>query len=102
MSEKSRIICRHCGAVNEVELPDPEETKEWLGCILPKGFEWSLPAGKITPIAGPAIYVDAFGNHLSWLEYLTKYNIDPEIAYQNMRSVKGNYVSKKGSYGRRP
>jgi len=78
----AKCICQNCGAVNLVE---PEPGEDWLECLLPQGFEWSLPAGKLSPAVGAPIYVDAHGNHLSREAYLVKYNIDPEIAYQNMR-----------------
>ena len=78
-----RCICANCGCVNIVE-PVGEGT-DWLECLLPTGFEWSLPVGKLTPVVGAPIYVDAHGNHLSRLAYLVKNNIDPEIAYERMR-----------------
>jgi hypothetical protein len=57
---------------------------DWL-CELPEHFEWVLPAGKITPVIGDPIYVSGHGEHLSRAEYIAKYNIDPELAYQLMR-----------------
>jgi len=67
----------------DVEQPEPGE--DWLECLLPQGFEWALPAGKLTPVVGAPIYVSASGDHLSREAYLAWYNIDPEIAYRNMR-----------------
>ena len=58
---------------------------DWLECTLPEGFEWILPAGKITPIVGEPLYISGFGEHLSRQAYRDKYDIDPEIAYQLMR-----------------
>ena len=57
------------------------------GCsvLFLEGFEWILPAGKITPVIGQPIYVSAMGEHLSHDAYLEMYNIDPEIAYNMMR-----------------
>lgn len=81
-----KFICKNCGVVNEVSmeaLNDDED--DWLQCTLPEGFEWSLPAGKITPIVGDPIYISAVGEHLSYDQYLEEYNIDPEIAYNLMR-----------------
>jgi hypothetical protein len=81
-----KIICKNCGAINEVSdhaLSGDDE--DWLPCILPEGFEWILPAGKITPIIGDPIYISGFGEHLSSQAYLDKYGIDPEIAYRLMR-----------------
>jgi len=81
-----KFICRNCGTVNTVSaeaLKDDDD--DWLQCTLPEGFEWTLPAGKITPIIGDPIYISAFGEHLSYDAYLEEYNIDPEIAYNLMR-----------------
>lgn len=80
-----KTCCPNCGTISIVNVEDVEEN--WLPCILPTGFEWNLPAGKLTPAAGPAIYVSAFGEHLSREAYMAKYNIDPEVAYKNMRAT---------------
>jgi hypothetical protein len=47
----------------------------------PTSFEWTMPAGKIGPN-----YVDAQGNIMSYNQYVQQYNVDPEKAYQYMRS----------------
>jgi formylmethanofuran dehydrogenase subunit C len=60
---------------------------DWLGCDLPQGFEWKLPAGKITPVVGDPIYISSIGEQMSRAEYLVKYNVDPEVAYQMMRGT---------------
>lgn len=80
-----KFICRNCGVVNEASDEDLESNEDWLACVLPQGFEWILPAGKITPIVGEPIYISGNGEHLSKKEYLKKYNINPEIAYNLMR-----------------
>lgn len=80
-----KFICRNCGVVNEASDEDLESNDDWLACVLPQGFEWILPAGKITPIVGEPIYISGNGEHLSKKAYLKKYNIDPEIAYNLMR-----------------
>ena len=84
-----KFICKNCGAVNEAQitaqdLSDPDN-EDWLQCILPTGFEWALPAGKITPVVGDPIYISGNGEQMSRDDYILKYNIDPEIAYQLMR-----------------
>lgn len=83
-----KFICQNCGAVNDVEITvqDLQDSNDdWLDCILPTGFEWSLPAGKISPAVGPAIYISGGGEQLSREDYCMKYGIDPEIALQFMR-----------------
>jgi hypothetical protein len=82
----NKVICACCGAVNEVQNVEIPNMVNWLPCSLPTGFEWSLPSGKITPVVGEPIYKDANGASFSYKEYLTKYNIDPEIAYTKMRA----------------
>jgi hypothetical protein len=81
------FVCQNCGALNTLDVdpqnPDNKE-QDWL-CLPPTGFEWVLPAGKITPIIGDPIYISAFGEHLSRKVYLERYKVDPEIAYQYMR-----------------
>jgi hypothetical protein len=85
---KKKAICKYCGVVNEISVEDlaADNRSDWLACDLPLGFEWNLPAGKITPVVGDPIYISGHGEHLSWEEYLLKYNIDPEIAYLRMRN----------------
>ena len=80
-----KFVCKNCGTVNEVPGQALKEDEDWLQCTLPEGFEWVLPAGKITPIYGDPIYISATGEHLSYQAYLDQYNIDPEIAYNLMR-----------------
>ena len=84
-----KFICRNCGVVNEVADEALTNSADWLECALPTGFEWILPAGKIMPIIGDPIYISGFGEHLSRSAYLDKYNIDPEMAYNLMRSKVG-------------
>jgi hypothetical protein len=74
--------------VNEINADSlQDDGDDWLACSLPQGFEWKLPAGKITPVYGDPIYVSSTGEHLSREEYIMKYNLDPEVAYQMMRGV---------------
>jgi hypothetical protein len=80
-----KFICKNCGVVNQASKEVVGSDGDWLQCVLPQGFEWILPAGKITPILGDPIYISALGEHLSRDAYLKKYNIDPEIAYNLMR-----------------
>lgn len=94
---KIKFVCKNCGSVNEKDkdiILDPEyDQEDWL-CDLPLGFEWILPVGKISPIVGSPLYVSSMGGSLSRAEYLEKYNVDPEIAYQLMRKDKGKPLAK--------
>ena len=84
-----KFICRNCGVENEASKDDMESNSDWLQCSLPQGFEWILPAGKITPIIGDPIYISGMGEHLSRDAYLNKHGLDPEIAYNLMRGNSG-------------
>lgn len=85
-NEIYKVVCPQCGTVSIVGKDVSDEGGNWLECSKPEGFEWRLPAGKITPVMGPAIYVSAFGDPLTHGQYLKAFNLDPEIAYQNMRT----------------
>jgi hypothetical protein len=91
------FVCQNCGALNTLDVdpqnPDNKE-QDWL-CLPPTGFEWVLPAGKITPIIGDPIYISAFGEHLSRKVYLERYKVDPEIAYQYMRKKRNAQTASK-------
>jgi hypothetical protein len=96
----TKTICTQCGTVLELESPEGEEETEWLGCIEPTGFEWKLPAGKLSPIVGDPIYVSATGEHLSREAYIAKFGLDPEIAYVKMRAALGLAMKKPLRVGR--
>jgi len=78
-----KVICPQCGTVSEIK--EEQSSEDWLDCVLPNGFEWTLPAGKIEMITGTVFYIDAFGNKMTKEAYMNKYNVDPEVAYKNMR-----------------
>jgi hypothetical protein len=91
-----KFICKNCGSVNEKDrdvILDPNYSiDDWL-CELPNNFEWILPVGKITPIVGSPLYVSSLGGNLTRSEYIKKYNVDPEIAYQLMRIDEGKSLA---------
>jgi len=60
-----KIICKNCGVINEISDDAQIEDSDWVECTLPEGFEWVLPAGKITPVIGDPLYISAQGEHLS-------------------------------------
>lgn len=90
-------VCLECGALNVLpDMSDGDEIEgDWLQCIEPTGFEWSLPSGKLgNPISGYT-YVDAHGNYLTKDGYIAKYKIDPDLALEYMRKNQGVRVNKK-------
>jgi hypothetical protein len=92
-----KIICPHCGTVSQVDAKKLNEADEKPVLLdTPSGFEWKLPAGKITPIVGEPIYVSAIGEHLSRAQYIEKYGIDPEEALEFSRNSK-NLAGKSTS-----
>ncbi len=96
-SMTKKTICKNCGAVNEISAQDlaDDDGDDWLACDLPLGFEWSLPAGKITPVYGDPIYVSSQGQQMSREEFILEFNVDPEVAYQNMRKRVGRQSFSK-------
>jgi hypothetical protein len=97
-----KFICRNCGVVNEASQKALESSDDYLECALPQGFEWILPAGKITPVIGNAIYISGMGEHLSYEAYLEKYSIDPEIAYNLMRGNAGHRSASRNFFAQSP
>ena len=95
-----KFICKNCGALNVASESDIKSDSDWLQCELPQGFEWVLPAGKITPVIGEPIYISGFGEHLSREEYLDKHGIDPEIAYNLMRGNSGYMYASRSFSGK--
>jgi hypothetical protein len=94
------FTCINCGALNEmcIDFSDPKNpVEDWL-CLAPKGFEWSLPSGMITPAVGDPIYVSATGVHLSRKAYIDRYGVDPKIAYEHMRRERAYAVESTLSY----
>ncbi|MCJ7445577.1 MAG: hypothetical protein MUO26_13835 [Methanotrichaceae archaeon] len=93
------MICVNCGALLEVNTEAPPKADgqvvldDWL-CVLPTGFEWILPAGRITTVLGDKIYISGRGEHLTRNDYIMKYKIDPEIAYKFMRSRVGRFAAQ--------
>jgi len=95
-----KFICKNCGALNVANEADIKSDSDWLQCALPQGFEWVLPAGKITPVIGEPIYISGFGEHLSREAYLNKHGIDPEIAYNLMRGNSGYMYASRNLSGK--
>ncbi|HOL44519.1 MAG TPA: hypothetical protein PK659_09725 [Methanothrix sp.] len=82
------FVCERCGAVNVVPVSDGAYD-EPLGCLLPTGFEWKLPAGRIgNPLVGYK-YVTSQGTQMTRDEYIAAFKIDPEIALAYMRGRAG-------------
>lgn len=85
-SEDKEFVCRTCGAVNVVPEGNGFADSP-LGCISPKGFEWTLPSGVLKSADGKIIYVTAQGTHLSKESFIRIFGCDPEITLANMRKL---------------
>jgi hypothetical protein len=71
------FVCKVCGAVNVV--PDTDTASEACGCLPPRGFEWTLPAG-VKERPDGKIFITAQGTEMSKAEYIEAFGIDPEVA----------------------
>ena len=88
------FICSICGSLNilSIDPNDPDPIQELFGKP-PQGFEWILPSGKIMPIIGDPIYISASGEYLSRRTYISRYKLDPEVAYEYMRRKQNKLIS---------
>jgi len=83
----SKFRCKICGAPNSVVSELNDSGEQACGCILPTGFEFSLPAGRIgNKITGYKYTSPDDGTPLTKEEYIVAFNIDPEIALEYMRN----------------
>lgn len=82
--------CPYCGSTNIIPTDtDVDVEEDWLQCLEPEGFEWSMPSGKKgNPVTGYT-YVAANGDELTKNEYLDKYKMDPDVALEYMRKNRG-------------
>jgi hypothetical protein len=80
------FICKVCGAVNVVPQ-NAESAIDAAGCLPPKSFEWTLPAGFKEGPAGK-IFVTAQGSEMTKQEYIEAFGIDPEIALIWMKKMR--------------
>ena len=81
------FVCKICGCVNLV--PDFDGTSdEVCGCIAPKGFEWTLPAGIFMNAAtGEVTVVTAQGTPMTTKEFIETFGFDPVIACKRMHDL---------------
>ncbi len=73
-----KFLCS-CGVVN---TPQPETAgtgEEACGCLLPTGFEWTLPAGRFETPKGTLYATADDGTKLTRQEWIDQMGSDPEI-----------------------
>lgn len=80
-------------------MADVPNTKEdWLACLdLP---EWAgkIPAGKLAMVGSPVLYVDGGGRRMTREDYIARWGIDPEPAWQAIKE-RQRRLGKKGGQG---
>jgi hypothetical protein len=79
-----KFICPDCGVLN---TPVPEgagSSEEIVSCLLPKGFEWKLPAGVIGGDSLLFVSPDD-GTPLTRIEWIEIFGYDPKIKLEEMR-----------------
>ena len=69
-------------------MPDPVTMEEWLGCLSLPEYLSKIPTGQIRPIVGPIIWIDGNGVKLSQDEYISKWGIDPELAWAAIKEYR--------------
>lgn len=80
------FCCKDCGAVNVVPLGEGT-SNEPIGCIPPKGFEWTLPAGVKADPTDKKIYITAQGSEMTKKEFMDVFGCDPDIMRTAMRKL---------------
>jgi hypothetical protein len=82
-----KFICPKCGVLNTPQTEGFEFGDEACGCLLPTGFEWKLPAGRIQSPLGDMYITADDGTVLTRLEWIEIYGYDPKIALDTMRKL---------------
>jgi hypothetical protein len=77
------FACGKCGTCQTIASKEGGWGDNACGCILPEGFEWAMPAGKI---GGKFIPADG-GKPMTKNQYIAAYHIDPEVCLKEMRDL---------------
>lgn len=86
--KKVTLICGNCGFVNNPEKIKEDAPTTWLPCIQFDGSERKLPTGRT-----PAGWTDYKGVAYSRVDFIKKYQVDPEINWEWRK--KGSPKAKK-------
>lgn len=82
-----KFICPNCGVLN-TPTPDAADTADQAcGCLLPTGFEWKLPTGRITTPTHELYVTPDDGTPLTRIEWIEIFGYDPKIVYEKMRKA---------------
>jgi len=85
--ELKKYVCPSCGAINTPEDPNAGFGDQACGCLLPDGFEFRLPAGKIgNKFTGYKYISPDNGDELTKTEWMLSFGLDPDLALEYMRS----------------
>jgi hypothetical protein len=84
---RKKFICPVCGAVNTVVPADIGTAVQACGCLLPAGFEWKIPAGKIQTPFGDLYATADDGEQLSRLDWINDFGVDPKTLWENKKKL---------------
>ena len=88
-----KFLCKDCGCVNNPQPDTAGSGEEACGCILPTGFEWTLPVGEfhVPPTKdnpeGLLFATADDGEKLTLREWLEVFGSDPRILKDWMRRM---------------
>ena len=95
-----KFLCKECGVVNTPHDENYGSGEEACCCILPTGFEWTLPVGEfhVPPTAGNPeglLFATADdGEKLTLREWLEAFGSDPRVLRNWMKKM-----GKEGAEG---
>jgi len=69
-------------------MPTPVTLDDWLTCLNQPEYLQMIPSGCIRPIVGPIIWIDGNGTKLTHDEYVEKWGIDPQVAWDAVKEYR--------------
>lgn len=82
-----KFLCPVCGVLNTPKSEDSGTGKNACGCLLPTGFEWTLPAGVVETPNGTFYASPDDGTLLSFDEWVAAFGSDPAKAKAWMKKM---------------
>lgn len=99
-----KFICQKCGVLNTPALENAGTGDQAAGCLLPTGFEWKLPVGRIKTPTHELYITPDDGTQLTRLEWIEIFGYDPKIVWEKMRESntgRPEWVKNLSTLGRR-
>ena len=69
---------------------------DWLACLGLPEYVQRIPAGHMLLVTGEEYWIDGGGAHLSFDQYMKKWNVNPKIVWQAIKL----YRAKKKSHNK--